>query len=201
MTWTKHLSAFVSNFKAIRVVLRKLWLKNRDDPHSKSAHFMWFTQTETELIHVYTYVFCIQKPFPSVHYTINKQRRGHFCFLWSYLVIYKKFFFKIWRKWLLKFHEIFGLILFCWPDFRFLNAYSCVLRQNNASKFYFTFLSHHIFAYFFKIQGIKEEGFTPYGQSRDFYLGRVIYSQFTWFGVRRWGKRTPLISDCGRGVK
>ena len=48
---------------------------------------------------------------------------------------------------------------------------------------------------------LKEEGFTPYGQSRDFYLGRVIYSQFTWFGVRRWGKRTPLISDCGRGVK
>ena len=155
MTCTKHLSAFVSNFKAIRVVLRKLWLKNRDDPHSKSAHFMWFTQTETELIHVYTYVFCIQKPFPLVHYTINKQRRCHFCFLWSYLVIYKKFFFKIWRKWLLKFHEIFGLILFCWPYFSFLNAYSCVFRQNNASKFYFTFLSYHIFAYFFKIQGIK----------------------------------------------
>ena len=144
MTCTKHLSAFVSNFKAIRVVLRKLWLKNRGDPHSKSAHFMWFTQTETELIHVYTYVFCIQKPFPLVHYTINKQRRCHFCFLWSYLVIYKTFFFKIWRKWLLKFHEIFGLILFCWPYFSFLNycsflnAYSCVFRQNNASKFYFT---------------------------------------------------------------
>ena len=155
MTCTKHLSAFVSNFKAIRVVLRKLWLKNRGDPHSKSAHFMWFTQTETELIHVYTYVFCIQKPFPLVHYTINKQRRCHFCFLWSYLVIYKTFFFKIWRKWLLKFHEIFGLILFCWPYFSFLNAYSCVFRQNNASKFYFTFLSYHIFAYFFKIQGIK----------------------------------------------
>ena len=102
-----------------------------------------------------TYVFCIQKPFPLVHYTINKQRRCHFCFLWSYLVIYKKFFFKIWRKWLLKFHEIFGLILFCWPYFSFLNAYSCVFRQNNASKFYFTFLSYHIFAYFFKIQGIK----------------------------------------------
>ena len=155
MTCTKHLSAFVSNFKAIRVVLRKLCLKNRDDPHSKSAHFMWFTQTETELIHVYTYVLCIQKPFPLVHYTINKQRRCHFCFLSSYLVIYKKFFFKIWRKWLLKFHEIFGLILFCWPYFSFLNAYSCVFRQNNASKFYFTFLSYHIFAYFFKIQGIK----------------------------------------------
>ena len=129
MTCTKHLSAFVSNFKAIRVVLRKLWLKNRGDPHSKSAHFMWFTQTETELIHVYTYVFCIQKPFPLVHYTINKQRRCHFCFLWSYLVIYKTFFIKIWRKWLLKFHEIFGLILFCWPYFSFLNAYSCVLDR------------------------------------------------------------------------
>ena len=133
--------------------------------------YTWFTQTETELIHVYTYVFCIQKPFPLVHYTINKQRRCHFCwfcgtpilwykqrryfcFLWSYLVN-KKFFFKIWRKWLLKFHEIFGLILFCWPYFSFLNAYSCVFRQNNASKFYFTFLSYHIFAYFFKIQGIK----------------------------------------------
>ena len=95
------------------------------------------------------------KPFPLVHYTINKQRRCHFCFLWSYLVIYKKIFFKMLRKWLLKFHEIFGLILFCWPYFSFLNAYSCVVRQNNASKFYFTFLSHHIFAYFFKIQGIK----------------------------------------------
>ena len=23
---------------------------------------------------------------------------------------------------------------------------------------------------------VKEEGFTPYGQSRDFYLGRVIYT-------------------------
>ena len=141
----KHLSAFVSNFKAIRVVLRKLWLKNGGDPHSKSAHFMWFTQTETELIHVYTYVFCIQKPFPLVHYTINKQRRCHFCSLWSYLVIYMKFFFKIWRKWLLEFHEIFSLILFRWPYFSFLNAFSCVFRQNNASQFYFTFLSHHIF--------------------------------------------------------
>ena len=47
-------------------------------------------------------------------------------------------------------------------------------------------------------QIFKEEGFTPYGQSRDFYLGRVIYSPFTWFGVRRWGMRTPLISDCGQ---
>ena len=45
---------------------------------------------------------------------------------------------------------------------------------------------------------LKEEGFTPYGQSRDFYMGRVINSQFTWFGVRRWGMRTPLISDCGQ---
>ena len=45
---------------------------------------------------------------------------------------------------------------------------------------------------------VKEEGFTPYGQSRDFYLGRVIYCPFTWFGVRWWGMRTPLISDCGQ---
>ena len=91
MTWTKHLSAFVSNFKAIRVVLRKFWLKNWGDPHSKSAHFIWFTQTETELINVYRYVFCLQKPFPLVHYTINKQRRCHFCSLWSYLVIFLKY--------------------------------------------------------------------------------------------------------------
>ena len=130
-----------------RVVLRKLWLKNGGDPHSKSAHFMWFTQTETELIHVYTYVFCTQKPFPLVHYTINKQRRCHFCSLWSYLVIYMKFFFKIWRKWLLKWHEIFSLILFCWPYFSFLNAYSCVLDR-----------TMHLtisFAYHFEIQWIK----------------------------------------------
>ena len=125
--------------------IKEAMTEKRRRPHSKSAHFMWFTQTETELIHVYTYVFCIQKPFPLVHYTINKQRKCHFCSLWSYLLIYMKFFFKIWRKWLLKFHEIFNLILFGWPYFSFLNAYSCVFRQNNGSQFYFPFLSHHIF--------------------------------------------------------
>ena len=50
----------------------------------------------------------------------------------------------------------------------------------------------------FSCKWVKEEGFTPYGQSRDFYLGRVIFNQFTWFGVRRRGMRTPLISDCGQ---
>ena len=150
-----NISAFVSNFKAIRIVLRKLWLKNGGDPHSKSAHFMWFTQTETELIHVYTYVFCIQKPFPLVHYTINKQRRCHFCSLWSYLVIYMKFFFKIWRKWLLKFHEIFSLILFCWPYFSFLNAYSCVLDRTMHLNFILLSCLTISFAYHFEIQWIK----------------------------------------------
>ena len=119
--------------------------KRRRPPFEICTFYVIYT-TETELIHVYTYVFCKQKPFSLVHYTINKQRRCHFCSFWSYLVIYMKFFFKIWRKWLLKFHEIFSLILFCCPYFSFINAYSCVFRQNNASQFYFTFMSHHIFS-------------------------------------------------------
>ena len=44
--------------------IKEVMTEKQRRPHSKSAHFMWFTQTETELIHVYTYVFCIQKPFP-----------------------------------------------------------------------------------------------------------------------------------------
>ena len=81
--------------------------------------------------------------------------RCHFCSLWSYLVIYKKLFLKIWRKWLLKFREIFSLILFCWPYFSFLNAYSCGFRQNNASKFILLSYLTISFVYHFEIQGIK----------------------------------------------
>ena len=73
--------------------------------------------------------------------------------------------------------------------------YKCCLFVQNKIIPYLLYMLWMIIGY---ADLFKEEGFTPYGQSRDFYLGRVIYSQFTWFGVCRWGMRTPLISDCGQ---
>ena len=47
-----------------------------------------------------------------------------------------------------------------------------------------------------RVEIIKEEGFTPYGQSRDCTPGRVrpIYSRVYLVSVRMCGIRTPLIS-------
>ena len=55
------------------------------------------------------------------------------------------------------------------------------IPKSNFWRIFDVFLDLVIFANFNAISvdfySVKEEGFTPYGQSRDFYLGRVIYSQ------------------------